>query len=381
MAENAEKKKARKKRRGLGRWIRRLQRRISLNRRKFILYTILRLLVIVTLIRCILTREYENAALCVMALVLFLLPSLVEERLKIKIPTLFEWIIYLFIYASAILGEINHYYVLIPGWDTMLHTMNGFLCAAVGFSMVNLLNDSSARIDLSPKYVTLVAFCFSMTIGVIWEFIEFSMDALFLMDMQKDTIVASFGTVSLDSGDPGVLERLSHISRTTIETSSGKTYVVDGGYLDIGLLDTMKDLFVNLLGAIAFSVIGYSYVTRRTDAAVAEGFILRRESKEEQELISKVLDEDDNLSFAQAQSVETERLMHPPEQRKEVDTMKTNLVIAGWIAILLAVGGAILLYPIGAVQWNICFVIIKICMVSGLVMFLFTSHHQGGLTL
>ena len=33
-----------------------------------------------------------------------------------------------------------------------------------------------------------------------------------------------------------------------------------GGYLDIGLLDTMNDLFVNFIGAVVFSVIGYFYV-------------------------------------------------------------------------------------------------------------------------
>ena len=79
----------------------------------------------------------------------------------------------------------------------MLHTINGFLCAAIGFSLFNILNRGSKSMQLSPFYLAIVAFCFSMTVGVIWEFIEFTFDQVFLLDMQKDFIVSNIGSVTL----------------------------------------------------------------------------------------------------------------------------------------------------------------------------------------
>ncbi len=241
----------------IARYIRRLQDGIRQNPRTFVLYSILRVLVILTMIRCFFTQNYEGVALCLLSLVLFLLPSFMEQRFRIQIPGVFQAIIYLFIFASEILGEIDQYFVRIPGWDTMLHTLNGFLCAAVGFSLVQLLNRSSKNLRLSPFYLALVAFCFSMTIGVLWEFFECAMDWFFHMDMQKDFVVRGFSSVSLSPA--GTRVRVGDIVRTVIETASGQSYVIEGGYLDIGILDTMKDLLVNFVGAVVFSVIGYFY--------------------------------------------------------------------------------------------------------------------------
>ena len=161
-----------------GVFVRRLKDRIALNRRAFVLYSVLRALVLVVLVRCVLTGRWEDVALCALSLVLFLVPAFVEDLARVQIPGLFQAIIFSFIFAAEILGEIDHYYVLVPGWDTVLHTMNGFLCAAIGFSLVDLLNRSSKPISLSPLYVAIVAFCFSMTIGVLWEFVEFGFDTL-----------------------------------------------------------------------------------------------------------------------------------------------------------------------------------------------------------
>lgn len=247
----------------LNQYIGHLINTIALNKKSFTLYLILQAIVVLTLIRSILTQNYEGAGICVLTLILFLAPAFFEQTFKIEIPPLFEWIIYLFIFSAEILGEVNHYYVLIPGWDTMLHTMNGFLCAAIGFSLVDLLNRKSKRVNLSPFFLTLVAFCFSMTIGVLWEFFEFTMDHFFLMDMQKDFIVTQFGSVTLDPKNQGTVIRVRHIIDTIIHTASGKTYTIKGGYLDIGINDTMKDLMVNFVGAISFSIIGYLYVSHR----------------------------------------------------------------------------------------------------------------------
>ena len=153
-------------------------------------YFILRAIVILVLIRQIFLGNYENVFMCGLTLLLLIVPSLVQVTFRIEIPSALEVIILMFIFSAEILGEVNEFYIKIPNWDTMLHTLNGFLAAAIGFSLVNLLNeDKRLSFNLSPFFVAVVAFCFSMTIGVLWEFYEFFMDTNFAMDTQKDTII------------------------------------------------------------------------------------------------------------------------------------------------------------------------------------------------
>ncbi|MCR4909567.1 MAG: hypothetical protein K5985_12125 [Lachnospiraceae bacterium] len=254
------------------------------DKKTFIWYSVLRFLVFLTAIRCIFTKNWEYLAMCVLALFMFLLPSLVQKLFKIKIPALFQIIIFCFIFAAEILGEVDHFYVHIPGWDTMLHTMNGFLCAAVGFSLIDLLNRSSKKVQLSPFYLAFMAFCFSMTVGVLWEFFECFVDITLYNDMQKDFIVQAFGSVTLDPAQNGTSIHVKDITQTIINTASGQTYTIDGGYLDIGILDTMKDLFVNFIGAVVMSTIGYFYEMTHNEKSIAKGLMLEvaeEDTKEE----------------------------------------------------------------------------------------------------
>ena len=254
--------------------------RIKLNRRSYLVYTVLRILVIITAVRSFFLGNYESLLLCILSLILLLLPAFFEEKFRVRIPTTIEIIIYLFIYAAEILGEVNHFYTAIPIWDTMLHTLNGFLCAAIGFSLVELLNRNSKRMHLSPLYLTLVAFCFSMTVGVLWEFFEFGADQFFGLDMQKDFIVSSIASVTLDPDNSQKVIKVSEITRTIIETASGEQTIMDGGYLDIGIIDTMKDLIVNFVGAVVFSVFGYMYV-KYQDKNIASKLRLQPLTKED----------------------------------------------------------------------------------------------------
>ena len=163
------------------------------------IYIILRVLVILTMVAQFLNGNFENVFLCILTLVLFTLPTVIERRVRIDLPDTLEIIILLFIFSAEILGEIQAYYTYFHGWDTMLHTLNGFLCAAIGFSLVDLFNRNERfSLSLSPVFMAIVAFCFSMTIGVLWEFFECIMDSFFLLDMQKDTIVHDISTVMLD---------------------------------------------------------------------------------------------------------------------------------------------------------------------------------------
>ena len=253
----------------------------------FILYSILRLLVVLIAIRTIMLHNYEATVTCLLVLALFFVPSLLEETLKIKIPPLLEGIIYCFIFAAEILGELGHFYTQFPIWDTMLHTLNGFLFAAVGFSTVDLLNRTSKNINLSPLYLTMVAFCFSMTIGVLWEFFECGADLFLGQDMQKDFIVDHFQSVKLDPTNSQQVIHVDDITGTVIQTASGKTFTIDGGYLDIGILDTMKDLLVNFIGAVVFCSFGFAFLKygekRKVASSVVEGLRLKPEMTKDTE--------------------------------------------------------------------------------------------------
>ena len=236
----------------------------------FAVYLVLRLIVLASLVSAIIRQEYESAFVCVLVLFLFMLPFFIQKNFGICLPSTLEIIILLFIFAAEILGELQSYFIQYPYWDTMLHTTNGFLCAAVGFSLIDILNrDAKIKFTLSPVYVALAAFCFSMTIGVLWEFFEFGMDRLFHMDMQKDTIVHTISSVMLDPTNSNIPITIDGITSVAVNGRDlGFT-----GYLDIGLYDTMEDLFVNFIGATVFSVIGYFYLKHRGEGKFAKAFI------------------------------------------------------------------------------------------------------------
>lgn len=236
----------------------------------FAVYVVLRLMVLAVLVLSLINKRFENVFVCALTLVLFLVPAFFQKNFGIELPTTLEIIIMLFIFAAEILGEIGAYYVKVPLWDTMLHTTNGFLCAAVGFSLVDLLNRNNRfKFHLSPLYLSIVAFCFSMTIGVLWEMFEFGADMLFATDMQKDFVVTRISSVALD---PTLSNKAVVVDNITEVFINGEPLGL-GGYLDLGIIDTMKDLIVNFVGAVVFSVIGFFYVKSRGKSKFAKKFI------------------------------------------------------------------------------------------------------------
>lgn len=247
-------------------------------------YVVLRFIVILILIRCILRGDIESAFVCVLVLIIYTLPQLVENKLNIDIPTALEVIIFVFVFAAEILGELQSYFIKYSNWDTILHTSSGFLCAAVGFSLVDLLNRSdSVKVQLSPGYLALTAFCFSMTIGVLWEFMEFSADRLFLLDMQKDTIVSQISSVSLDPTNSNISITVKDIEDVILVTGSGEQPLGLGGFLDIGLYDTMEDLFVNFVGAVVFSVAAF-FECKSEKRPLTTALTLRRKKRTQQSI-------------------------------------------------------------------------------------------------
>lgn len=258
-----------------------------------VLYHLLTALVILALVIQAVLGNYENCFTCALTLILFLMPNFIEKRLKITLPQTLEIIIILFIFAAQMLGELSAFYLRFSWWDDMLHTMNGFLMAAVGFSSVDILNKNEKfKFKLSPLFIAIVSFCFSMTIGVLWEFFEFSCDFLLQTDMQKDTVLRAISSVNLTPANQNVAATIKGIENVIVEgsnlTLNGKP-VADGmyslgtaGYLDIGLFDTMNDLFVNFIGAVVFSILGYFYVRNRGKSNFIERFIPRKKHDSDQ---------------------------------------------------------------------------------------------------
>jgi hypothetical protein len=244
---------------------------------KAFVYIALRLLVILVMIAEAFNQNYNNVFLCILTLVLFMIPHFLNKRLNIVLPGTLEIIVLLFIFGAEILGEINEYYLVFAQWDDMLHTINGFLCAAIGFSMIDILNrNEKITFSLSPLFVALVAFCFSMTVGVIWEFFEFGMDQLFQTDMQKDTVLPVISSVLFNPEGKNVAVVMPIDSIVV----NGVPWHY-GGYIDIGLHDTMNDLFVNFIGAVIFSILGYFYIKNRSRGRFAKRFMPRRKTEAE----------------------------------------------------------------------------------------------------
>lgn len=254
-----------------------VKRELKENKSTFWVYTGLRLLVIGMMILQIFNKNFENVFLCLLTLMLMLMPSVLQATLKIEFPSLLEIIILVFIFAAEILGEISAFYMKFPYWDTILHTLNGFLCAAIGFSLVDIMNrERKLKFEMSPLFMAITAFCFSMTIGVLWEFLEFGVDTFCNLDMQKDTVITAISSTYLD---PTQTNQCMHIDNITDVMINGNSLNV-GGYLDIGLHDTMFDLIVNFIGAVVFSVMGFFNVKKQNAKGVVDGLVPQPWSEE-----------------------------------------------------------------------------------------------------
>jgi uncharacterized membrane protein YjdF len=200
--------------------------------------------ILVTLFYSLMTRNHDTAFISLAALFLLMLPLVLSRRIGIEIPRGMQFIIAIFIYASLFLGEIRQYYVRYPYWDLLLHMISGFLIGAIGFSLVDLLNKSDkVSLSMSPVLTSLFACCFAVTIGCLWEIFEFVMDQAFGFNMQKDTLLADGGT-------------------------------------DIGLIDTMEDLIVDVLGALLSSLLGFFYL-KKGEFYKLKGLLLKLKEKHE----------------------------------------------------------------------------------------------------
>ena len=173
---------------------------------------------------------------CLLGLIVMGLPTILTRKWSLPVPSIVYILYYIFLYCAIFLGEVMSFYYLIPHWDTVLHAFSGAMLGALGFILVDWLNDSPAvRVQLSPLFVSLFAFCFALAAGAVWEIYEFSGDGLFGLNMQK--------------------------------------YMTDKGVMLVGheaLTDTMKDIIVDAISAATISVIGFFSIRRKNKPAPAD---------------------------------------------------------------------------------------------------------------
>jgi hypothetical protein len=182
-----------------------------------ILANLFRLLLLGAIIGNVLTDNWLNLFTSLLTLALTYLPIFLKDKNYIYIPPSFQLIILAFIFASLYLGELNEYYLKFWWWDIMLHTLSGVILGFIGFALIYILNkDTKVNLALSSLFIAIFSFTFAVSVGVLWEIFEFTMDWVFGLNMQKS-----------------------------------------------GLVDTMWDLIVDSLGALFSSIMGYIYLKRR----------------------------------------------------------------------------------------------------------------------
>lgn len=292
----------------------------------FVLYMLLRLIIIAVIVMAIIRGDYEHIWQCVLALVMFCLPPFFERTIKADLPALFEIVILLFIFAFFILGEVFSFMALVPWWDTMLHTFYGFIFAAFSFSLIDVLNDDkNLKFKLSPFYLCLSSISITIFFGVLWEFFEYFADHFLGKDMQKDWLVTSFNSTYLDPGNGMTPYVVSDIKSTIINYANDQQIVLNG-YLDIGIIDTMKDLFVAFIGALVFCIFLVAYLKTKGKNKFAAMLIpVKRNWNEEppapsDKLAKQIADLENQLVVLRAQEKEKEII----EFRKEKKSQKAE---------------------------------------------------------
>lgn len=185
--------------------------------------TVLQSIMAIQLILVIREDQWINAFAILAIMGLTLSPELLGRRFRVQVPPEFQVLAVLFVFAALFLGEMQSYYVRVWWWDIALHTSSGLLFGILGFLLVYLLNSNEhADLHMRPRFVALFAFTFAVAVGTVWEIFEFSMDQIFGTNMQKAML-----------GDPS------------------------------GLTDTMWDMIVNALGALATSTFGWWYMHQK----------------------------------------------------------------------------------------------------------------------
>lgn len=225
---------------------------------------VLILLILGSLIKMLVDGEFNKVVICGVALVLLLVVRIILLKWKVKIASYLEILTYIFIFCSSILGEVYDFYTFISWWDILVHGLSGFLVTMICFSFFKFFYKECIASKSKFFTVIIISFCFSITVGVMWEFLEYASDKFFDFDGQKDTIINQLSSTKLDGSKNSKPVVIKNIAKTVIYEDNDKILTtINGGYLDIGLNDTMGDLLMATSGSFIAGLIIY-IVYKRT---------------------------------------------------------------------------------------------------------------------
>lgn len=213
---------------------------------RLIFLILLEIFAIFSLIYFIVTKgDTSQILLSIFNIILSLCPLAFEIIFKSKFSLPIH--IFLTVYIAALLlGHSYHFYDYLSWWDNMLHAFGGFTIALLGIYLIPYFNKGN---DVSPAFKVMFAISFALGLSVLWEFFEYSCDHLIGSDMQKDTIITTIRSYFLGTkiGEIGTIESITKI------TINGEEMPFNG-YLDIGLIDTLTDLLMALIGSAVLSI-------------------------------------------------------------------------------------------------------------------------------
>ena len=174
---------------------------------------------------------------CTLGIILFSLPWLIESRFKVDIPNYLEIIVLSFLFGAIILGNIHGFLESVKGYDKFLHTLSGIIISVIAYEIIHSYNLSkNDAVKLSPGLLSIFAFCFSITLLVVWEFYEFSVDTI-----------------------------AYNINNETSRNMQRYQWVNDSLFYPqpYGLMDTMLDLIVGSIGAALVSFVGWRILLKK----------------------------------------------------------------------------------------------------------------------
>lgn len=247
------------------------------------IYWILSILMIlfsfISLLLEIINHKTEYLLCYILTLSITILLHFSKNLLKVTIPSILKIFILLFIFSSEILGQVYNFYGLFKFFDNYVHILNGFICTSIGLYLVLLLKEKKKYQKNKIKLILLIAFCFSMTMEVLWEFYEYTSDNIFKKDMQRDQYINEIHSSFLDTNNKRNVISIKNIKYVILYDENGIILNKMNGYLDIGLNDTMQDLFDNAIGSVIFCICGYIYMSNNHKYQFIENFIIKKENQ------------------------------------------------------------------------------------------------------
>lgn len=227
--------------------------RLKDDKLRFLLFVIYTVFTVFSSVYFFVLGRFRNGLLPIAYAALFIvLLVLFEYFFGMRCGNLFLIVLFS-VPVGGILGTCYEFYMYIPFFDTLLHTISGFIFAVLGYTlMMRLLGDSEGM----HFYANLIfGIAFSLGLATLWELFEWMLTVLMNGDMLEDTVVYNIRSYLL-SGTHNQTVDILDIEKTVIYYDGGKVYTIEG-YLDLGGLDSLVDMAVCLAGTVAFTILSF----------------------------------------------------------------------------------------------------------------------------